>query len=367
MSANREHALEAWLALRRYFATDHALYRETYPTRRGERYAHLWPYSQVLGAVLDLFGVGALGRDAVIQALKGLARYWDEWVDPHMACYDSVVRPPLGRGGDHFYDDNAWVGLHLVRVHRLTGDPMALRQAQRVFAFITGGWAHDTTGTDHAGGVYWKVQTAHEANHDRNIVSNAPGAELGLRLHALTGDTSALAWARRMWDWAEEHLRDPADGLYWDHVSVCPGGPDRIDPTKWSYNQGTMLGACVLLSEQQGDPGDAMLVRARAIADAGLIYMRERLKRQDPAFNAIWFRNLLLLCARLPVNDPLRQAITAAMLDYIEWAWNSARDPATGLFYFGAPPAPAPLINQAAMVEMLACSAWDPTRYDLIM
>ena len=367
-NAGAERALDAWAALRRAFAADHDLFRETAPARRGERYAHLWPYSQVLGAALDLFGLGAVGEDSVRAALAGLARYWDEWVDPHMASYDSVVRPPLGRGGDKFYDDNAWVGLHLVRAHRLTGDAAALRQAQRVFTFITGGWADDTASTAHAGGVYWKLQTARETNRDRNIVSNAPSAELGLRLHALTGHADTLNWARRMWAWAEIHLKDPADGLYWDHLRVNAAGSHIFERTKWSYNQGTMLGACVLLAEADAlsAPSAPSLARARAIAQAGLAYLAERYPHQDPAFNAIWFRNLLLLWARLAEDDPLRAAILSALRQHVDWAWATVRDPATGLFRFGGAAA-VPLIDQAAMVEMLACLACPPARYDLIV
>src|SRR5437764_1304422 len=91
----------------------------------------------------------------------------------------------------------AWIGLNLVRAYRLTGDAAALSRAQSVFAFIEGGWDSNPAHPD-PGGVFW---TQASWSRDRNTVSNAPSAELGLRLYQLTGQQAYFDWAQRMYAW----------------------------------------------------------------------------------------------------------------------------------------------------------------------
>jgi hypothetical protein len=356
-------AVAAYTAMRHYFAVPRqALFRETYPAGWRKSYAHHWPFSQAMAATIDLAGLPGIGDEYAADLLdllrRGLPHYWDAGAYP--PAYDSYVRAPLGRGGDKFFDDNHWTGLNLVRVYRLTGDEAALERARQLFAFAVSGWDHDP-GHPAPGGVYWTQQWW---NRDRNTVSNAPSAELGLRLHAIAAERGwpdaphYLDWARRMYGWVEAHLRAP-NGLYWDHIDL--GG--SIERTQWSYNQGTMIGAGVLLWRATGEA--VHLARAEETAEAALVhYAGDGYLGQDPDFNAIYFRNLLLLHGAT-TNGALRRAIRAAMAGHADRVWD---DPAihqrTGLFSFR--PGPVKLLDQAAMIELFACLAWDERRYDLI-
>lgn len=271
--------------------------------------------------------------------------------------------PPSGQGGDTFYDDNAWVGLNLMRAVRMAADPATLGQAQEAFASIIGGW--DINPTDpHPGGVFWKRQTAIETNHDRNTVSNAPSAELALRLYQITGQQVYIDWGKRLYDWVNASLRDPADGLYQDHVRQ----DGTIDATKWSYNQGTMIGANVLLYQlyRASAPATASthLTQAKAIASTALAYYEQHgYFGQDPAFNAIVWRNLLLLAS---IDTTYLAATKQAMQTYADSTWITNRRE-DNLFYFPANATTATLVDQAAMIEIHACLACPGSGYDLLV
>jgi hypothetical protein len=190
-------------------------------------------------------------------------------------------------------------------------------------------------------------------------VSNGPGAELGLQLYELTAGSTEkahyLEWSTKMYDWVNGCLLAP-NGLYWDHINLA----GDIDKTQWSYNQGTMIGANALFYRITGD--HVYLDRANAIADAALAYYGAagRLYKQDPPFNAIFFKNLLLLDS-VDHNPRFRQAMQA----YADEVWTSLRDPATGLFEFDGSQ-PVKLLFQSAMVQIYATLAWDARDYPLM-
>jgi len=338
-------ARDAHTALLRAFAvpgTD--LLRERVPALPTDRrYAYLWPFGQALAASIDL---GLLTHDAAalrqgrVFGRAFFAHYWDD--DAPESGGASYLLP---EGGDTFYDDNLWIGLTLCDLQRATGEPEWLAGAARIFDFVIAAWDDDPR-HPHPGGVFW-AQARANPTRDRNTVSNAPAAQLALRLHAATGERRYLDWARRTFEWTERTLRDPADRLYWDHVKL----DGTIERTKWSYNQGTMLGAAALLGEATG--ARAPLDRAIAIADAALArYARgDTLWGQDPAFNAIFFRNLALLGDFLGDHAFYRPALTALA----ERAW-AGRDRRGGLIGFGRGRR-VELLTQAAAVRLFATLA----------
>ncbi len=144
------------------------------------------------------------------------------------------------------------------------------------------------------------------------------------------------------------------NGLFWDNIKLS----GDIDETQWSYNQGSMLGANALLYRITGE--QQYLMEAQRIADTALDYYATdgRLYRQDPPFNAIFFKNLLLLDG--VSHDPRYRA---AMQEYADTVWHRYRDPQTGLFRFDGD-RPVKLLFHSAMVQIYASLAWDPSQYD---
>ncbi|MBI3968090.1 MAG: glycosyl hydrolase [Chloroflexi bacterium] len=363
---NAERAAVTYVAMQKYFYLEtEPLYRQTYPHSGGPRYSFHWPFTQVLAATLGRYGLAGTGSDferEVAARLAGLAAYWDPGSTP--PAYDSYPRAPYGTGAEQYYDDNVWAGLALVQLYRMlrgSTDPVhqqqaafALERAVEVFRLMVSGW--DTDPTHPApGGVFW-VKAAW--SRDRNVVSNAPGAELGFHLYELTGRAHYLEWGRRMYEWVERYLRAP-NGLYWDHVDLT----GVVEETQWSYNQGTMIGANALLYRITREA--KYLAAAERIAETALVHYRadSRFYPQPAAFNAIFFRNLLLLAG---INRNPRYRAAMQLYADILWHDQTAHDWRTRLFYLGGPGRPAELLDQAAMIQIYAYLAWPPNSYALL-
>ena len=316
-----EAARQTNSAMESHFRAKKDLYYETYglPTEvkawslkmvNGVRpYAFVWPLSQTVDAILAASQVEAtpplVEPEAATTAIGSLERYWDPDAKP--GAYISVIRHPRRPGSDMYYDDNHWIGLNLVQGYRLTGDEQMLKRSQEVFDLLLCGW-DPIPSHPMPGGVYW---TEKKGNHDRGTVSTAGAAQLGLQLYLLTRDPNYLDWSRQMLDWVNQYMRAPND-LYWDHVEL----DGKVEKTQWSYNQGLMLGASTLLYVATGET-DA-LRDAERIAHAALDHFNtpERFFKQPPYFNAIFFRNLLMLDAVAP-NPRYREAAEAYAADLL--------------------------------------------------
>jgi hypothetical protein len=360
-------AARAFAAMQSRFWTRKGRYRRDGKLHRPGAAAHLWPFSRALVAALDLAGIeadltGFDAKTAIAESLAVLEGYWDTSGDP--PAYASDLRGTR-LGGDRYYDDNAWVGLALIQLERLRPGSGCLDRAADLFRFAVSGW--DRRAVPDPGGVFWVEQGRGigTRNHDRNTVSNAPNAELGLHLRELTGRPGpgqGAIGAKDMYDWVLATLdasRDtdaPGTGLFWDKVR----GDGTLDKTLWTYNQGSMVGATVLLARAEADMRDEYLRRAEAIARKALRHFGQvGYDQQPPAFNAIFFRNLLLLH---PVTQDaqLQTEILDHIRRYTDDAWDRARDRRDR---FHLPDGGVTLLNQSAVVQLLALLAWDPAAY----
>jgi predicted alpha-1,6-mannanase (GH76 family) len=287
-------------------------------TPRGRVGSHAWPFSQALAATIEVARLdgrhSAATREAESRLRKLDSRFRERGV------YHAAP------GGDVYWDDNEWVAQDLLDWDALHRSEAVRRKAAQIFRALTRAWDPDPKKVC-PGGVQW---TDARGNDDRNTVSTANGAVVGLRLYLLTHRPSYLRWSRRMIGWVESCLHDP-DGLYGDHV----GGDGRIDRTEWSYNQGSMLEAYRLLYKATGQRSD--LTQAEAIADRTLAAFRGRWRSEPAQFAAIFFRRLLDLSA---VDH--RQNYVLAARRYAVHLWVKPR---------------SQLFVQAAVVQMYAALA----------
>src|SRR5689334_5134927 len=155
VTTNAARAKASYDAINKYFDAGQGLLLEEYPNHQTNPYSYVWPYSQAAVAAEDIAGIPGAGPKASAEAKRRIdayAPYWNATTTPK--GYDSYVRPPLGGGGDKFYDDNEWIGLHLIQNYKRTGDRTSLARAKEIFTLVTHGWDTDTTHPC-AGGVYW--------------------------------------------------------------------------------------------------------------------------------------------------------------------------------------------------------------------
>lgn len=291
-------------------------YRERAGGRPG---SHAWPFSQALAATIQVAAVPRFRRRATRDVATRLRK-----LDRRFRSRGVYRASP---GGSVYYDDNEWVALDLLDWDGIRSDPRARREAEQVFAAVTRAWDTDPRKTC-PGGVQW---TDAPGNDDRNTVSTANGAVLGLRLYGLTHRPGYLRWGRRMLAWVDRCLRAP-DGLYWDHIR----GDGSVDRTEWSYNQGAVLAAYRLLYGISGD--GAYLRRAESIADGTLATFSSRWSNgEPPEFAAIFFRGLLALA-----DVDHRSDYVAAAQAYADRLWTRPRPR---------------LFDQAALVQLYAALA----------
>jgi glycosyl hydrolase family 76 len=305
-------------------------------TSQPPRFAYLWPFITAVGAALDLLTLAPERGSSLAQdLLSALEAYWrPSLLRP--SGYASAVQPPLGPGGDLYYDDNAWVGLELLRAARLLNWPRGVERAGRLFDLAISGWDSDASHPA-PGGVFW-VRAGW--NRDRGVDCVAPYAMLGLALFEQTRRPAQLEWSRRMIDWARQHFRTP-DGRYWDKIAI----DGTIDRRFWTYNQGTMAAAGARLARLSGE--HAYLDEARQTAEATL--QAGGFADQPAAFNAILFHSLL---AESGLPDP-----RPAARRYFDQVWTSMpREPVSQLVLL-PPDGRARLLDQAALVQVAAVAA----------
>jgi Glycosyl hydrolase family 76 len=321
LSTDQQEAAASYQALQQNLYEAPTLLYQGLPSNPCDPYSCLWPFTNAMaGTVYLAAGPGGRGYTTdVLARTLGLLSYADlHETSPtgtsQTPAFQSAVAPPRGPGGNTYYDDNAWAALDLIAAYRLTGSNIDLFVAQALFNFVLTGW--DTSRTDGCpGGVFWEDVSGSQ----RNTTANAANAEVGLELYQLTKNVTDLFGAAVMYQWVNTCLKSP-DDLYYDHVN--PGG--TVNTTIWSYNQGTMVGAGVLLYQITGNAG--FLTSAQATAEAAVAYVfhlsgplardiavvvdgRARVVEEVPVANVeIWTDTLTfiqLACGRIDAQEPI--------------------------------------------------------------
>jgi hypothetical protein len=333
VAAAPSHAGNAWRAEASFNAMEQYFFDRSsrdYREQRGQPAgSHAWPFSQALAAHIAIAAVPSLKAKASVRArLATLERRFRNG-----ATYTAWPK------GDLYLDDNEWLAEDFLDWNTVSGDVVSLKRAAAIFAAVADAW-DDVPKHPCSGGVFW---TTASSNHDRNTVSTANGAVIGLRLYQATHNVSYLTWAKTMLAWLDRCMLAP-NGLYWDHIDLS----GKVNTAQWSYNQGSVIAAEVLLYRTTGDP--SVLARAEQLADASIAYFNARWRHgEPPEFATLFFRSLLSLA-----DTDGRADYIAAAEQYADDSWSTERDPHTGLFrYLGKPS----LLQQAGLVALYAALA----------
>jgi hypothetical protein len=350
-------------ALVAFEAMQHLYYIPGSALYSGEPFSYLWPFSQALAATVTLSNMTGIAKIPGLTSalakeldarLAGLKSYLDldnsgqpegEFTSS-LAAYDGTVAPPAGPGGAKYYDDNEWVGIELMRAYEKTRAPALLGGAEAIMAFVTAGWSTNPAWACPGGVPFSNLPE----NGERNAVTDGPGAELALQLYRATGTTEYLQFAEKAYEWVRRCLYE-ANGLYADHI----GDHGIVNENYWSYNQGAMIGAGVLLF--QATHNASYLWQARQTAKAALAYYSpERLGSENPFFVSVYFRNMLYLDA--VTKDPPGYKLAQP---YVDYAWQHLRL-SNNVFVFGSP-ASGQLLYQAAIAQIYGLLSSPPTTY----
>jgi Glycosyl hydrolase family 76 len=346
--------MASYEAMTRYFYIQGSgLYREEVNTAP---YAFLFPFSQALAATVSASHIPRQAQKltANLRAqLHGLQKYFKSAGSPAspaqspqatLASYTAAES-----GGTSYFDDNEWVGIELVRVYELDHDREALAQAEQIMSFVMAGW--QTNPKERCpGGVPFSDSAPGDT--ERNAVTNGPAAELGVQLFRITHNVAYLQFAEMAYGWVRTCLLEPTN-LYADHLE---GGEEaEVEPTEWSYKQGSMIGAGALLYQSTRQP--FYLEQAIGTARAAVAnFPVERLAGESPFFPAVFFRNLLYL-------DSLTHESTARGLaqSYVDYVWESLRL-GSGLYLLGNGDNPQ-LLEQASIAQIYALLSIAPSSY----
>jgi hypothetical protein len=359
-------SLYAQRALLAYEAMQQNFYVPSAGLYKGEpEYSFLWPFSQALAASVSVAHIP--GEQTKLQGeLSALTTGLQVYASPAaptgettatgastattLRSYNGAAAPPVGPGGDSYYDDNEWVGIELARIYELDHNPAALAQAEQIMQFVMAGW--QTTGPEGQplpcpGGVPFSNA---KNNTQRNTVTDGPGAELAVQLYRITHEARYLQFAEMAYGWVRQCLVEP-NSLYADHIELN----GTVNRTLWSYNQGSMIGAGVLL--YQATHEGIYLYQARQTAKVALAYFNyNRLSSENPFFVAVYLRNLIYLDS--VTHDP-PGTLPAREYAYYAWARHRLSD---NLFAYGSPPT-AELLGQAALVQIYALLSTPPSTF----
>ncbi len=133
-----------------------------------------------------------------------------------------------------YNDDVMWMVIAFVRAYQITGDTSCRTAAKRnVDATYARAWSSDL-----GGGLWWTTDC-----DVKNACVNAPAAIAAYDLYKATGKRSYLTKAERLYGWLRNTLYNPTTGAVEDHVTLGAGGVATVDPSTYTYNQGSFIGA----------------------------------------------------------------------------------------------------------------------------
>lgn len=137
------------------------------------------------------------------------------------------------------YDDIMWWVIALARAHTITGKEKYLEQSISGFKRV---WRDSYDPQD--GGMYWSFD-----HSGKNACINYPTVIAAMRLYHITGEEAYLEKAKKIYSWARANLFNEEKGRVADHKV----GDDPPGYEDYTYNQGTAIGAGVMLYKETGD------------------------------------------------------------------------------------------------------------------
>ncbi len=204
---------------------------------------------------------------------------------------------------NEFNDDIMWAVIAMTRAYKLTGVQKYLDTAKENFALT---WERAYS-EDLSGGLFWRIE-----NQSKNACVNCPGAIAACLLGDALGEEDYFVKAKALIDWTVATLYEENGKVY-----DCIGIDGSINKWSSTYNQGTFIGANMLLYRHYGDK--CFDDRARAAADYVMndMYQGGIMNNEDSGNDLIGFKGILSRWLS-------RYAASAGLPVYIEWLRKNA-------------------------------------------
>lgn len=213
-----------------------------------------------------------------------------------------------------FNDDIMWMTIGCARAYEATGQKEYLEQSAKHFDMVFDrAWSEDL-----GGGLFWKTE-----NKTKNSCINCPAVIAACLLHRITGEEEYMKKALMIYQWQKDNLFG-ATGAVFDAYDIKTG----INQWASTYNQGTFIGAAMMLYQDSGD--ESYLEDAKLAADytvntmfSGQVMNTEGDGRDLPGFKGIlarWMGKLVRECGQEQYKDWLEKNAAAA------WNNRNAKD-----------------------------------------
>lgn len=334
-----------------HYKLSNGLYKESHPTQSGDpSISYLWPFVSLVSGAATL---AELDYDVNYAGMSDLyEKYYRTGANGNsIGGYGSSTNGFTG-GGTRFYDDNAIVGISLMEAYNITKEQRFLERAARIVPFLESGFDSML-----GGAIWWNED---EKNISGNANSNKPACANGYATLFLleyykacpeTEKAAVLSFAKNLYKWLFENLRDPADKCYWNDLNTA----GAVNKTKWTYNTGVMIQNGVRLYQITGEQRylNEAIESAQGAYDF-FVKTRNNIPftypDHDPWFNTKLLRGYIDLQPYYKNADNYIQAY----YKFTNYGYDNARN-SSGFFYEdwtgGSPKRYYILLMQAAVVE----------------
>ena len=210
---------------------------------------------------------------------------------------------------NNYNDDITWAVLFCVRSYLLTGNKTYLQKGKDQFDKM---YARAFTNT-YGGGLIW-----YETKTSKNACINGPAMVACCYLAQATGDKTYYDKAIALYTWSKLYLFNPATGKVNDNVDYDRGGKIKISTWSSTYNQGTYLGAAVMLYNYTKE--GSYLAEAEKIAQytRDSMYNAKVMNNEDGGNDLPGFKGILARYTR-------KYAVEGGRSDLNEWLQLNAK------------------------------------------
>lgn len=271
--------------------------------------------------------------------------------------YDGFVKQYPDWTTNKYNDDIMWWAIACTRAYNITGDERYLKKAKSSFDFVYDHFSDDTLG----GGIYWISQRT-----SKNSCVNSPAVIAAARLSVLLKDAAYLEKAKSLYAWQKKTLTD-GTGKVFDSIRADPARQTtRVNRGSLTYNQGTFIGAAVLLYQQTKEQAyldDA--VQTAEWTKANLCVTDQRILKSEGQGDGGAFKGIFVRYMKLLVRDGGRIEFRPWMKANADAAWRNRRpaDDLMGNDWTAPPGAKIQSQTAASAVAVVLCFADDELKH----